>query len=77
MSDEVFNERVEHLLDGLIEQQARPCVGKGFAGVAIVMSEQREMVEGFVEIDEAGFDSVVKVGGEVGDLVCKIDELRF
>ena len=40
-------------------------------------AEQRHAVADLVEREDAGVEAVVEIGGEVGDLVGEVDELRF
>ena len=75
--DEVGDEGIQDAVESFVD----PRFGWGsgvFAGDLIVKAvEERDVVADVVDFEDAGVEAVIEVGGEVGDFVGEVDELRF
>ena len=75
--NEVCNESIEEAVERLVDRLLGGSIGV-FAGDFVMESaEERDVVADFVDLEDAGVKPVVEVGGEVGDFVSDVDELRF
>ena len=77
VGDEVIDEAVEHLLQGLVEFQLFGRVGVNLLDFAVEAFEDRNAVADLIEREQVSFESVIEVGGVVGDFVGQVDELGF
>jgi len=75
--DEVVGEGVEHELERLLKEELLG--GGGMAGLegGKVALDEGDAAADVVDGEDFGFDAVVKVGGEPGDLVGPVDELSL
>ena len=81
LADEIFHEigdeGVEETLECLSADEARDCVGELREDCVMQRAEERDGRADGVELEVAGVEAVVEVGGEVGDFVGEVDELGF
>jgi hypothetical protein len=72
--DEGVEDAVEGLVDGLLGRSAAGVFRSDFVVKAV---EEGDAIADLVDLEDAGVEAIVEVGGEVGDLVGDIDELGF
>jgi len=77
VGDEIADQMVNHMAQGLIEFQARASAGMPGLDPGVDIREKRDFVAQGVQIEQIGFQRVVEVGGVVSDFVNPVDELRF
>src|ERR1700733_2241784 len=75
--DEILGEDVLHQLQRLVEQKLFIDTGVFLLDLAIAAAEDVDVLANMANIEQPGFDAIVQVRGEIGDLVGKIDQLRF
>ena len=75
--DEVVGEDVLHKLQGLVEEVLLVDLGVLAFDDIETAREDADVLADVVDLEQARFDAVVEVGGEVGDLVGEVDDLGF
>jgi hypothetical protein len=74
--DQVVGEDVLHQLQRLVEEELG--VDAGVLALDLVVAAGEDgRGRGCGDLEQAGLDAVVEVGGEVGDLVGEVDDLGF
>jgi len=73
--DEVVGEGVLHELQGFIEEELGFDAGVLLFDDAITASDDIDVLTDVADVEETGLDTVVKIGGEIGDFVGEVDEL--
>lgn len=75
--DEIFGEDVLHELQGLTEEEFFFYASVLFFDLGIATVEDADVLPNVTDLKQTGLDAVVEIGGEIGDLVRKIDDLGF
>ena len=75
--DQVDDQHIQHALESFVEDQFFVGLRELLLHGSVEALEDADMLADMVKGENAGFHAVVKIGGEVGDLVGEIDELRF
>ncbi len=75
--DQVVGEDVLHQLQGLVEEVFFVDFGVLAFHCGETARENADVLAQVRNFEQAGFDAVVEVGGEVGDLVGEVDDLSF
>jgi len=74
---QIGDERIEKPSQRLICGQTGRGVGVAFERGIVEAAEERHGLTNFIERENAGVEAVVEIGGEVGNFVGQVDELRF
>ena len=75
--DEVVGEDVLHELQGFVEEEFLFDAGVLLFDACVAAGEDVDVLSDVADLEQAGLDAVVEVGGEVGDLVGEVDDLGF
>ncbi len=75
--DQIGDEGVEHAVEGLVNGLLWRRRGVLCRHFVMKAAEERDMPADFCDGEDAGVEAVVEVGGEVGDLVSEVNQLRF
>src|ERR1700683_2172769 len=75
--DQVGGKAIENLLEGFVEFQFAAALGIEPVNFLVGLIEDGHFGAQQIEIQKAGFEAVVEVGGVVSDFVNEIDELRL
>ncbi len=76
-SDQVSDQRVHHPLEGLAGPEAGSGIGVLAQHGIVTASKQCYARADLLQREDPGIHAVVKIGGQISDLVCQIDQLRL
>jgi hypothetical protein len=74
---QVGHKRVQHAANGFADGEARPGVRMLCDRYVVAASEERDGLPHLFEMKNSGVEAVIEIGGEVGDFIGKVDELRL
>ena len=77
VSDQVADQMIDYVAQGFVEFKAH--AGAGMCGFdsCVEVGEERDFVAQRVQVEQIGFERVVKVGGVVRDFIHPVDKLGF
>ena len=64
-------------MQGFVEEKFLVHSGVFFFDHAIAAPKNVDMLTDVADLEQAGLNAVVEIGGKVGDLVSEVDQLRF
>ena len=74
---QVGDECVQDTAEGFIDANLGACSRVPVEREIVKAAKEREAGADLIEREDAGVETVVEVGSEVGDLVGEVDQLRF
>ena len=77
LANQIASQPIQHPGQRPCQQQLRGGVWVALLHARIRTAEDRDVLAQVLQVENSGFESVIDVGGQVGDFVGEVDQLRF